>query len=372
MRKGGLEGVVVADSSITFLDGQAGVLAYRGYRIEELVEKCRFEEVAHLLWYGGLPTTSALRETRNQLAAHRPLAVGLRDLIGHFPSTAPIMSVLRTAVSAIGLFDPRAESPVHETNVEMAIELTSQMASIVAVFYRQRQGLEEIWPDPGRSHAGNFLFMLTGKPPDELSERIFDQCLTLHADHEFNASTFTGRVVASTLSDIYSSIAAAIGALRGPLHGGANTRVMHMLEEIGTPDRAEAYVKDLLARKERVMGIGHRVYKTEDPRAAVLRRRCHELGVQTGQEHWADICAVIEEVMLREKGLHCNVDFYSAPVYNMLGLSTDLYTPIFALARVVGWTAHILEQYSHNRLIRPLSQYVGPEERTVPPIEERG
>jgi len=371
MRKGGLEGITVTNSSITLLDGETGVLAYRGYRIEELVEKCTFEEVAYSLWYGDLPNAKELQEMRANLGSHRQLTVGLRDLIGHFPTSAPAMSVLRTAVSAIGLFDRRAESSVLETNIGMAMELTSQMASIVAVFQRLRHDLEEIWPDPGLSHAGNFLYMITGKRPDALSEQVFDQCLTLHADHEFNASTFTGRVVASTLSDLYSSVSAAIGALRGPLHGGANTRVMRMLEEIGTPGKAEAYVMDLLARKQRVMGIGHRVYKTEDPRAAVLRRRCRELGVQTGQEHWAEICGIIEEVMLREKGLNCNVDFYSAPVYQMLGLPTDLYTPIFALARVVGWTAHILEQYSNNRLIRPLSDYDGAELRPIPPVEQR-
>jgi citrate synthase len=283
-----------------------------------------------------------------------------------------MMSVLRTAVSAIGLFDARAESPVRETNIDMAMELTSQTASIVATFHRQRQGLEDVWSDPGLSHAANFLFMLTGTRPDPLSERVFDQCLTLHADHEFNASTFTGRVVASTLSDLYSAVSAAIGALRGPLHGGANTRVMYMLDEIGSPEKAAAYVKDRLARKERVMGFGHRVYKTEDPRAGVLRRLCGELATHTGQEQWSEICSAIEDVMQSEKGMYCNVDFYSAPVYRMLGLSTDLYTPIFAISRVVGWTAHILEQYSNNRLIRPLSNYTGPKERTVPPIEDRG
>jgi citrate synthase len=253
----------------------------------------------------------------------------------------------------------------------MAEELEAQVASIVASVDRIQRGKSPVLPEPGLSHAGNFLYMLSGKRPDELAERVFDGCLTLHIDHEFNASTFTARVIAATLSDIYSAVTGAIGALRGPLHGGANQRVMAMLEEIETPDRAEAYLKDLLAKKEKVMGFGHRVYKTEDPRAAILRRWCRELGEKTGQAQWAEISEILESVMLEEKGIHCNVDFYSASVYHMLGIPTDLFTPIFAVARTVGWTAHVLEQYADNRLIRPLSEYVGPMDRKVKPIAER-
>ena len=281
------------------------------------------------------------------------------------------MSILRTCVSAMGLSDPRAESSDLAVNLDLAQEMTAQVASIVASTHRLRRGLAPVRPEPGLSHAGNFLFMLTGKRPDELSEHVFDVALTLHADHEFNASTFAGRVIAATLSDIYSSVTGAIGALRGPLHGGANQKVMQMLLEIGEPAKAADYIQGLLAARQKIMGFGHRVYKTEDPRAAVLRRWSRELGQRLGQSRWPEMSAIIEDVLLKEKGLHCNVDFYSASVYHMLGIPPDLFTPIFAVARVVGWTAHILEQYANNRLIRPLSNYTGPMNLEVKPIAER-
>jgi citrate synthase len=249
--------------------------------------------------------------------------------------------------------------------------MVAQVGSFVASIHRIRRGLPPIMPEHGLSYAGNFLYMLTGSRPSPLAERVFDACLTMHIDHGFNASTFTSRVIASTLSDIYSAVVGGIGALRGPLHGGANQQVMLMLDEIGEPARAERYIMGLLARKEKVMGFGHRVYKTEDPRAAILRRWCRELGEWTGQTRWADMSETIERVMLREKGLHCNVDFYSASVYRMLDIPGDLFTPIFALARTVGWTAHILEQYANNRLIRPLCDYTGPMDLKVKPMAER-
>jgi citrate synthase len=255
--------------------------------------------------------------------------------------------------------------------MEIAVELEAQVASIVASLYRIHRGLAPVRPEPGLSHAGNFLYMLSGKRPTETAERVFDNCLTLHTDHEFNASTFTGRVIAGTMSDMYSAVTGAIGALRGPLHGGANQKVMVMLQDIGDPAKAEPYVRDLLKRGQKVMGFGHRVYKTEDPRAAILRRYCRMLGEETGQIRWAEISETLERVVLEEKGLHCNVDFYSASVYHMLGIPTDLFTPIFAVARTVGWTAHILEQYADNRLIRPISEYVGPMDLKVTPIDQR-
>jgi len=371
MEKQGLEDIVVADSQVSLVDGRRGALVYRGYDIEDLVEHCSFEEVAHLIWTGELPTQRELDTLTRVLAAHRPLSEGMAHVLSELPASAPPMSVLRTCVSILGLSDPRAESTEQAVNLEMAEELTAQVASIVASIHRIRRGLPPVRPEPGLSHAANFLYMLTGRRPDGLAERIFDDCLTLHADHEFNASTFTARVIASTLSDIYSAVAGAIGALRGPLHGGANQKVMVMLQEIGDPATAADYVRKLLAAKQKIMGFGHRVYKTEDPRAAILRRWCRELGDKLGQPQWAQISETIERVMLDEKGIHCNVDFYSASVYHMLGIPTDLFTPIFAVARVVGWTAHILEQYANNRIIRPLSNYVGPTGLKVGPIGQR-
>jgi len=371
MPAAGLEGVVAADSAISRVDGQAGRLLYRGYEIQDLAEHCTFEEVASLVWSGSLPGAAALDRLKRTLAAHRPLSDRMHHVIATLPSSAPPMTLLRTCVSTLGVSDPRAESHEAAANLEMAQEMAAQVASIVAAIYRLRRGLGVILPEPGLSHAGNFLYMLTGKRPDDLAERIFDNCLTLHADHGFNASTFTCRVIAATLSDIYSAVTGGIGALRGPLHGGANQHVMVMLQEIGDPARAEAFVQGLLARKQKVMGFGHRVYKTEDPRAAILRRWCRQLGRRSGEPRWAEISEVLERVMLQEKGLHCNVDFYSASVYHMLGIPTDLFTPIFAAARTVGWTAHVLEQYANNRLIRPLANYTGPTGLKVVPIAER-
>jgi citrate synthase len=371
MGKKGLEGVVAADSAICKVDGQAGRLIYRGYDIQDLAENATFEEAAYLVWNGELPNADQLDVLRRKLAAHRPLSEPMRNSIASLPTSAPPMTLLRTCVSVLGVNDPRAESSDPDVNLEMAEELEAQVASIVASTYRIRRGLEPVRPEPGLSHAGNFLYMLSGKRPTELAERIFDNCLTLHIDHGFNASTFTGLVIAATLSDIYSAVTGAIGALRGPLHGGANQKVMVMLQEIGDPAKAEDYIKDLLARKQKVMGFGHRVYKTEDPRAAILRKWCRQLGEETGQTVWPEISEVLERVMLDEKGLNCNVDFYSASVYHMLGIPTDLFTPIFAVARTVGWTAHIREQYADNRLIRPLCNYTGPTDKKVKPIDER-
>jgi citrate synthase len=371
MAKRGLEGVVAAPSAICKVDGQAGRLIYRGYDIQELADNCSFEETAYLVWNGSLPTRDQLDSLHRSLAAHRPLSEHMARVIADLPASAPPMTLLRTCVSVLGNLDPRAESNDPEINMEIAVELEAQVASIVASLYRIQRGLSPVRPEPGLSHAGNFLYMLSGKRPTPTAERVFDTCLTLHTDHEFNASTFTGRVIAGTMSDMYSAVTGAIGALRGPLHGGANQKVMVMLQDIGDPAKAEPYVRDLLKRGQKVMGFGHRVYKTEDPRAAILRRYCRMLGEETGQIRWAEISETLERVVLEEKGLHCNVDFYSASVYHMLGIPTDLFTPIFAVARTVGWTAHILEQYADNRLIRPISEYVGPMDLKVTPIDQR-
>ena len=369
--KAGLEGVIAADSSICHVNGAEGTLIYRGYDVADLALNCMFGEVAFLLWHGVLPTKSELDEQRRRLAANRPLSRRMTHILGHLPVSAPPMSLLRTCVSAMGLEDPRADSNDPDTNLELAEEITAEMASVVAGIHRLRRGHQPVDPEPGYSHSANFLYMLTGQRPDEFSAKVFDSCLTLHAEHGFNASTFTARVIAGTLSDIYSAVTGAIGALRGPLHGGANQKVMVMLEDIGEPSRAAEYVKDLLARKQKVMGFGHRVYKTEDPRAAILRRYCRELGERTGQAKWAEMSEIIEKILLDEKGLHCNVDFYSASVYHMLGIPSDLFTPIFAVARVTGWTAHVIEQFSNNRLIRPLCNYSGPVGLKVTPIDQR-
>jgi citrate synthase len=371
-KKAGLDGVVAADSAISHVDGDASKLIYRGYMIEDLAENCKFSEVAHLLWHGKLPTAHQQAELERNLAAHRPLSERMVRILSAMPASAPPMSLLRTCVSAIGLEDPRAESNEFETNLEIAIELTAQVASVIAAIRRLRRGLQPVEPEPGMSHAASFLHMLSGEVPDDFAAEIFDDCLILHAEHGFNASTFTARVIAATLSDTYSAITGAIGALRGPLHGGANMKVMLMLEEIGEPSKAADYVKDLLARKQKVMGFGHRVYKTEDPRARILRRWSQELGERLGNTKWFEMSSIIEKVMFEEKGIMCNVDFYSASVYTLLGIPADLFTPIFALSRTTGWTAHILEQYSNNRLIRPLCNYVGPIGLKVIPINERG
>lgn len=371
MAEKGLEGVVVADTKLSYVDGQKGQLTYRGYDINDLAEHCSFEEVAYLMWYGKLPTRLQCDELTRQLATHRFTPDEAETLLEQFPRSAPPMSVLRTALSVLGMLDARAESDVSETNQDMAIELTAQSASILANFHRLRTAGRLAPSEPRLSHAANFLYKMSGRLPDELSTRVFDTCLVLHIDHDFNASTFTARVIASTLSDIYSAVTGAIGALRGPLHGGANTRVMMMLEEIGEPSRAADYVKNLLVQKKRIMGFGHRVYKTADPRATILRKWCQRLGEHLGQTKWAGMQAIIEEVMLKEKGLHCNVDFYSAPVYHMLGIPKDLFTPIFAISRIVGWTAHILEQYADNRLIRPAVNYVGPKALEFVPMDKR-
>ncbi len=358
----GLEGIVAANSGICWIDGDAGVLAYRGIDIHELAENSTFEETTYLLWNGRLPNQFALREFQQQLALARELDQRIIDMLRNFPTSATPMEVLRTAVSALSFYDADEKDNSHDANVRKSYNLTAQIAMIVAIYDRIRKGKEIIPPDRSLSHAANFLWMLNGVKPSETAIRTLDTALILHADHELNASTFAARVIAATLSDIHSAVTGAIGALKGPLHGGANEAVMRLLLAI---DKAGAdpveYVGNLLAAKQKVSGFGHRVYKTEDPRATHLRRMSEQLGNDAGQPKWFEMSRAIELYIKREKKLNANVDFYSASTYKMLGIDIDLYTPIFAISRIAGWAAHVIEQLDDNRLIRPRAEYIGPE-----------
>lgn len=366
----GLEGIVAATTRLSFIDGQQGILIYRGINIHDLAEKSTFEEVVYLLWNDDLPTREQLERFSADLAAQRVLAPEVLDLMRSLPKAAHPMSVLRTAVSAIGLFDPQADDISPEANRGKAMRLTAQIPTMIAAFDRLRQGKEPIAPRQDLSHTANFLYMLTGQTPDETSDRALDVYLILLADHGFNASTFACRVAAATLSDMYSAITSGIGTLKGPLHGGANEKAMKMLLQIGDVAAVEGYVKDELAAGRRIMGFGHRVYKTEDPRATQLRRMSKAIG-DVCDPRWYEISRKVEEVMWETKRLYCNVDFYSASVLYCLGIAPDLFTPVFAMSRIAGWTAHVLEQQADNRLIRPRAQYVGPTDRTYIPIEQR-
>jgi citrate synthase len=369
----GLEGIVAATSGICWIDGDAGVLSYRGIDIHELAAKSTFEETCFLLWKGHLPNQAELDNVRKELADARVLDAAILKLIRELPRHGLPMEVLRTAVSALSFYDPDENSNEHDANVRKSYRLTSQIAMIVAAYDRIRKGKEVVQPDKSLSHAGNFVWMLTGEKPQPAAEKAFDIALILHADHELNASTFAARVIAATLSDVHSAVVGAIGALKGPLHGGANEQVMRMLFDIEKKSQDPIdYVKDMLANKKKVPGMGHRVYKTEDPRATHLRRMSQELGKEKGNSKYYDWSAKIEDYMKREKKLNANVDFYSASVYTMLGLDVDLFTPIFAVSRISGWTAHIIEQLDDNRLIRPRADYIGPKwPNKYVPIEQR-
>jgi len=369
--KAGLQDVVIATSQICSIDGQRGKLTYWGYDIHDLAAHSTFEEVVYLLWHGRLPNQAEFNELRQQLAEHRSVTPEIIDLIKRLPPPQHPMETLRTAVSALSLYDPEAEDMSPEANRHKALRLTGQMATLVAAFGRIREGKEPIAPDPKLNHAANFLYMLQGKVPHADDARWFDVALILHADHSYNASTFTARVVASTLSDMHSAITAAIGALKGPLHGGANEQVMKMLIEIQKPEKAESYVHNLLEQKKKVMGFGHRVYHTEDPRANVLRKMSEDVGRRTGNLKWFEMSKMIEDLMIREKKINANVDFYSASAYYVLGIPIDLYPLVFAASRISGWTAHVLEQYANNKLIRPLAEYTGPHDLKYAPIDQR-
>ncbi|HKW19240.1 MAG TPA: citrate synthase [Terriglobales bacterium] len=357
----GLEGVVATTSKICYIDGEQGVLAYRGIDIHELADHSTFEETCYLLWNGELPTRSQLKELHARLAAERQLPSGVLDILRTLPKGASPMDVLRTAVSALGLYDPEETKNDHDANVSKSIRLTSQIAMIVAAYARLRKGKSIVQPDPKRSHAANFLLLLNGEAPSKTAERALDIALILHADHELNASTFAARVTAATLSDMHSAITSAIGALKGPLHGGANEAVFHVLEEIDSRrlDPVE-FVRGMLSQKKKISGFGHRVYHTEDPRATHLRKMSEDLCKSSGQPKWFEMSRKIEQFVKAEKKLNANVDFYSASTYHVLGIDVDLFTPIFAVSRVSGWSAHVIEQLDDNRLIRPRAEYVGP------------
>jgi citrate synthase len=355
----GLEGVVAGESEICYIDGYEGVLSYRGYNIHTLAENATFEETIYLLWVGKLPTASELDQLKQELGADYGLPAEVVAFLAGVPKDASPMDVLRTAVSMLSLYDPLAKDMSPEANRKKAAKLMSQTSSIVTTFDRLRNGKPVIAADPKLSFAGNFLYTLSGKVPDEIMTHTFDVALTLHADHELNASTFAARVTAATLSDIYSCVTSAIGALKGPLHGGANEDVIRMLLQVGDADKAVERVHEMLEKKAKIPGFGHRVYRTEDPRATHLRKFSESLGKSTGHENLYLMSKRVEETIKTEKKLNANVDFYSASTYYSLGIPTDIFTPVFAVSRMSGWTAHILEQYHNNRLIRPRAEYKG-------------
>lgn len=364
----GLEGVVASVSAVSFVDGVEGRLLYQGYDIHDLAAHSTFEEVVYLLWHGELPPRARLDALRRELGEARALPPDVLKMVGMLPRSADPMDVLRTVVSALGLYDPDAHDQTTASNVRKATRLVAQFPTIIAAYHRFRQERSPVAPRPSLSHAADFLVMLFGTTPDPEHVRAMDVALILQADHELNASTFSGRVTAATLSDIYSATTSAIGTLKGPLHGGANEGVMKLLQEIGSVDRVEGAIRDLLARKEKIPGFGHRVYRTEDPRTRHLRALSQSLGTKAGDLRWFEMTTKVEEVVTREKGIHPNVDLYSASVYAAMGMPLDLFTPIFAVSRISGWTAHILEQYADNRLIRPRAEYVGPTRRDYVPL----
>src|SRR5262249_47090201 len=370
--KAGLEGIVATQSEISDVNGIEGRLIYRGYDIHDLAEHATFEEVIYLLWNGDLPNKSQLDGLNTQLARESALPAEVAQMLRRIPSTINPMDMLRTTVSALALYDSDAADMSHDANIRKSARLVAKFPTIVTTFHRLRNGLEPVEPRPDLSIAANFIYTLFGKDPDDIATRTMDVAFVLHADHELNASTFSARVTAATLSDIHSAIVSAIGTLKGPLHGGANEGVIKNLLEIGSVDNIEPWLKEQFARKAKIMGFGHRVYRTEDPRATHLREMSRLLGERVGNTLWYEMSRKMEEVMMREKHLNPNVDFYSASTYYTLGIPTDLFTPIFACSRISGWTAHVLEQYNNNRLIRPRAEYVGPHGRKWVPITERG
>lgn len=366
----GLEDVVVGPSSISSIIDD--VLTYRGYSIDDLTDNATcFEEIVYLLWYGNLPKKAELDQIKNAIREGATVPKEVMDIVRSFPKNSNPMDVLRTAVSALGIYDPQNAQNTAEVNLAKATRLQGQIGTLIAGFERIRNGQEPLAPKAGLTLAGNFLYMFTGKDPDEVSIKGFEKALILHADHEFNASTFAARQTASTLSDMHSAITSAIGTLKGPLHGGANTAVMAMLEEVGTAENAEPWIKDALKNKKKIMGFGHRVYENGDPRAKHLRQMSKELAERTGEPKWYQMSIKIDEIVKAEKGLLTNVDFYSASTYHYMGIPGDQFTPIFALSRLSGWAAHVMEQLANNRLIRPRADYTGPSHQKYVPVEQR-
>lgn len=365
----GLEGIIAAQSSVSSIVG--ATLTYRGYNIDDLATNSEFEEVVYLLWYEKLPTAKELAEFKKELANLANIPDEVIQSIKMFPQGINSMAALRTAVSTLSLYDPDMQDLSEEANLRKAKRVLAQLPTIVAAFHRIRNGLEPVSPDSSLGFAENFLYMLNGTKPESVSIEAFNKALVLHADHEFNASTFASRVTVATLSDMHSGIISAIGTLKGPLHGGANERVMAMLEEIGDTDKVEAYLEEKFANKEKIMGIGHRVYKQGDPRAKHLKEMSRQLADLTGDTKWYDMSIKINDIVTERIGLLPNVDFFSASVYTYLGIPRDLFTPIFAMSRTSGWTAHIMEQFRNNRLIRPRADYTGPTHAEYVPIDQR-
>lgn len=372
----GLEGVVAAQTRISKVMGEEGRLIYGGYEIEDLARNTSFEEVCHLLWFGELPDRAALEHTRSQLLEGAAVDERIINVVRAAPASAHPMATLRTAVSALSFADPDAEDMSPEANQRKAIRLTAQAITLTAAIARLRRRRDPIAPRSDLSLAANLLYMLVGEPPDPIAERIIDAALTLHAEHGLNASTFAARVTAATLADMHSAMTSAIATLKGPLHGGANERVMRMLLEIDRPENAERWILDALGRGEKIMGFGHRVYRALDPRAPILKDLASQLSTRGGDTRWLEISERIQETMAREmdvrgKKIYPNVDFFSASVYYTLGIEMDLFTNVFACARMAGWTAHVIEQWHDNRLIRPRAEYIGPERREVVPLTQR-
>ena len=367
----GLEGIIAAHTRLSDVRGDIGQLIYCGYDINELAGKVSYEEVVHLLYHNHLPNAKELADLKAVLSGYRELPQGVIEMLTNLPKDCPPMHAIRTGVSALGCYDTTADDDNMDAQRRKALRLIAQIPVITAYFHRSRQGLPIVPPDPKLGEAANFLWMIDGEKPSVEKESTMDMCYVLHADHGMNASTFSARVTIATLSDMYSAVTTAIGTLKGPLHGGANEGVIKMLKEIGSLEQVDAYVADCLAQKRKIMGIGHRVYKVLDPRAPHLKRMAQILSSKLGEPKWIQMSERIAEIMLTEKNLHANVDFYSATVYYSLGIPTDLFTPIFAIARTSGWTAHVLEQLADNRLIRPQSVYTGPVGLTVSPIAQR-
>lgn len=367
----GLEGVVVDSTRISKVMPEINSLVYFGYPVQDLAEHCSFEQVAWLLWHGELPTSQQLASFETQERARRQLSPDLLEMLRLAPRDAHPMDLLRTAVSFLGMQDPAPEKQDAATNLGRSVDLMAKIPTMLGAFYRMRKGQDVIPPRDDLSFAENFFHVCLGKVLSPEVVRAFEVSLVLYAEHGFNASTFTGRVVVSSLSDIYSGVTAAIGSLKGPLHGGANEAVMHMLLEIGQPEKARDWMLRTLGEKKTIMGFGHRVYKKGDSRCPTMRKYAASMGELTGQKKWMEICDVLSDTMLQQKRIFPNLDFYSGPAYYMMGIDIDMFTPIFVMARVTGWTAHIIEQLGANRLLRPLSHYTGPAERRVIPLAER-
>jgi citrate synthase len=368
----GLEGIVAAATQLSDVQGQVGRLLYRGYDIDDLAAHSTFEETVDLLWYGSLPSSESLEKLTRKLVLARPLPQPVLDTMSLIPARATTMDVLRTVVSLLGSFDPDGNSNTVSANMSKSIRLTAQMATITAAWHNLSQGNKPVAPRADLSHAANFIYMLQGKVPSAETARILDSALILHMDHGLNASTFVARAIASTEADMYAAVSGALGALKGPLHGGANEAVMKMLLDLGDISNVEPFVKDALARRQKIPGFGHRVYKTTDPRAEQLRRVALKLADQTGNRKWVEMSEKMREIVWNERHLYVNVDFYSASVYYTLGIPIDLFTPIFAISRVAGWTAHVMEQLMDNRIVRPESVYTGPQGLKYEAIDMRG